>query len=112
MAQAAQGFRHSPKPPELKKNMNNTPRHKAWVLGCPVQSQELELMTLTGPFQLSIFYSYITSDGEQPFVGQFCLKFTTASIVPPFGLSFFQFIKYQWKVFGAQARYVFMPQVP
>lgn len=45
----------------LKKCLDKTLRHMMWVLGCPVQSQELVLMTLMGVFQLCLFHASVIS---------------------------------------------------
>ena len=51
MEQAAQGSGCT-----LQEFMDNTMRHRVWILGGPVWSQELESVVLVGPFQLRIFY--------------------------------------------------------
>jgi len=59
MEQAAQGSGHSPELPEFKKYLHNTHRHRVWILGGAVWSQELSTMILVRTFQLMIFYDYI-----------------------------------------------------
>lgn len=40
--------------PEVKGRLNNAPKHRVGLLGCPVQGQESNSMILMGPFQLSL----------------------------------------------------------
>ena len=46
---------------ELKQRLDTALRHRGWFLGGPVQSQELDSMTLVGPFQLRMFCDSVTS---------------------------------------------------
>ena len=55
MERAAEGSGHGPEIREFKERLDTTLRHRVWILGGPVWSQELDSMTLTGPFQLEIF---------------------------------------------------------
>lgn len=55
MEQGLQGTDSSPKLPELKKHLDATLRHRVWVSGGTVWSQELALVILAGPFQLRTF---------------------------------------------------------
>lgn len=41
---------------EFKECLDHTLRHIVALLGCPVQGQELDLMNLVSPFQLSICF--------------------------------------------------------
>ena len=43
-----------PQVPEFKEHLDNALRHRVWILGGPLQSQELGLMILVGPCQLRI----------------------------------------------------------
>ena len=37
---------------EFKEHLNNALTHRVWILGGPLQSQELDLVILVGPFQM------------------------------------------------------------
>lgn len=55
MAQALQGSGDGPKLSELKELLISATRHRIWILGGAVRSQELDSMVLVDPFQLRIF---------------------------------------------------------
>ena len=40
---------------EFRECLDSALRHRVWILGGPVWNLELDLMVLTGPFQLRIF---------------------------------------------------------
>jgi len=46
----------SPKFQEFKEHLDSTLRHRVWILGGPMWSQELNSAMLVDPFQLRIFY--------------------------------------------------------
>ena len=56
MEQPAQGSGHSPELLEFKECLDNTLRHRVWILDGPVWSQELDSVFLVGLFQFRIFY--------------------------------------------------------
>lgn len=58
LEQASQGSGHSTKP-EFKKHLDSALSHRVGLLGCPVQGQELDLMILMGPLQLSVLYDSV-----------------------------------------------------
>lgn len=43
---------------EFRKSSGNALQHMLWVLRCPAQGQELDLVILGGPLQLRLFYDY------------------------------------------------------
>jgi len=47
---------HGPKLLEFKECLDNTLRHRVWILDGPVWSQELDSVFLVGLFQFRIFY--------------------------------------------------------
>ena len=57
LKKASQGSGWGIKLPELKEHLDNTLRHRVWILGSPVWSQELELVILVDPFQLGKFHN-------------------------------------------------------
>jgi len=50
------GSGYSPKFQEFKEHLDSTLRHRVWILGGPMWSQELNSAMLVDPFQLRIFY--------------------------------------------------------
>jgi len=58
MEQAPQCSGHSPKQLEFK---DNALRHRVWISGGPVWSQELDALVSVGPFQLRLFYDSLSS---------------------------------------------------
>ena len=59
MEQPAQGSGHGSKMLEFKEYVNNNLRHRVWLLSGRVWSLELDSVTLTGPFQIEIFYDCV-----------------------------------------------------
>lgn len=51
LKQAPQGSGNSPKPDRAQEALDNVLRHRVRLLGCLVQSQELDLMFFGGHFQ-------------------------------------------------------------
>ena len=54
MEQAVEGRGHSPELTEFRESLDTALRHRVWILGGPVWSQELDSI-LMGPFQLRVF---------------------------------------------------------
>lgn len=56
MEQAPWGSGQGPKLSKFRKGLDYTLSHRVSVLGCPVWSQDLEMMILVGPFEFGILY--------------------------------------------------------
>jgi len=79
--------------PEFKKHLDKALRHRAWFLGGPVWSQELNLIILRGLFQLGIFYDSVSEP-----LGLFQEGLKTF-VSPPFHLSEgTPLLKMEWRI--------------
>ena len=48
----------------FEEHLDNTLRRRVWILGGPVQSQQLDSVSLMVPFQLRIFYDSVFRHAE------------------------------------------------
>ena len=71
--------------------MDNSHRHRVWILGGPILSQELDSVILLGPFQLRIFYDFmkdcLSDEWYLPFLILWIMLLVAAFIVAVFSCS-------------------------